>query len=181
MIGLHATTLFGAGANVAANVAGGAANAFGKVGRAESQNDLTGYLVDRLLRPSDPSRLTGSAPETDQAAAGQVSRIFAGSAIQGEVTQEDRAYLANLVAARTGLSTQDAQAGVEATLAKANEFKAKAQAAADQARKVSATAAILGALSLAIGAFIASVAGAMGGRQRDEDEMIAIGSGGRIS
>src|SRR3954447_11925509 len=38
MIGLHATTLFGAGANVAANVAGGAANAFGKVGRAESQN-----------------------------------------------------------------------------------------------------------------------------------------------
>jgi hypothetical protein len=175
MIGLHSTVLFGAGANVAANVAGGAANAAGQNTQNSDQNSMTGYFVDTLLRPADASRLATTAPDADQAISGQVTRILTVSAMQGEVSQEDRAYLASLVAARTGLSPQDAQARVDTTLAKVNEFKVKAQAAADEARKVSATAAILGALSMAIGAFIASVAGAMGGRQRDEDEEILRG------
>jgi hypothetical protein len=169
-IALQSTVLSGAGTHVAANVAGGAANAAGQSAQAGNQNDVTGYFADSLLRPSDASPLAATGPEAEQASA-QVTRILTVSAMQGEVSQEDRTYLANLVAARTGLSPQDAQARVDATLNKANELKAKAQKAADDARKAGATAAILGALSMVIGAFIASVAGAMGGSQRDEDEL----------
>jgi hypothetical protein len=175
-IGLHSVVLFGAGTHVAANMAGGAANAVGQSAQAGNQSDVTGYFADSLLRPTDASRLAASGPEAEQAASAQVTRILTISTVQGEVSQEDRAYLANLVAARTGLSPQDAQARVDATLNKANELKAKAQKAADDARKASATAAILGALSMVIGAFIASVAGAMGGKQRDDDELIVAES-----
>ena len=169
-IALQSTVLFGAGTHVAANVAGGAANAASQGAQAAGQNDVAGYFADSLLRQSDASRPVATGPEPELASA-QVTRILTVSAMQGEVSQDDRTYLANLVAARTGLSPQDAQARVDATLNKANELKAKAQKAADDARKASATGAILGALSMVIGAFIASVAGAMGGRQRDEDEV----------
>jgi hypothetical protein len=176
VIGLHSTVLFGAGTHVAANVAGGAANAAGQSGQASNQNDMTGYFVDSLLRPTDPSRLAATGPEAEPATSMQVTRILTMAALQSELPQEDRAYLINLVAARTGLSPQDAQARVDATLAKANELKVKAQQAADDARKASATAAILGALSMVIGAFIASVAGAMGGKHRDDDEAVLTAS-----
>ena len=48
--------------------------------------------------------------------------------------------------------------------------KTKAKEAGDKARKGGAAFALLGALSLLIGAFIAAVAAALGGKQRDEDE-----------
>jgi len=172
IVGIHTTMLFGA----AATVAGGAGNAAGQAAQPNNQNDATGYLVDSLLRPADPARLATTGPEADQAASAQASRILVMGTMQGEVAQEDRTYLSSLVAARTGLSQEGAKARVEAVLTKANELKAKAQQAADDARKVSATAAILGALSMAIGAFIASVAGAMGGRQRDDDELMLVSS-----
>jgi hypothetical protein len=84
------------------------------------------------------------------------------------------AYLEQRVAARTGLSQQEATARVDAVLARVQAVKVKAQQAADAARKASATFALLGALSLIIGAFIASVAAALGGRQRDEDEALYL-------
>jgi len=175
MVAFHSTVLFGAGAHVAANVAGAATNAAGQSAEGNNSGDgATGYLVDTLFRPADPARLATAGPEGDQAAAAQAARILGMSALQGEVSQEDRAYLSSLVAARTGLSPQDAQARVEAILARANELKAKAQQAADEARKAGATAAILGALSMLIGAFIASVAGAIGGKQRDDEEAILV-------
>lgn len=176
IIGIQSTTLLGAGTHAAATVAGGVANAGGQTAQAGSQDGVTGYLVDSLLRPADPSRLATAGPDADQATAAQVSRILMMGAMQGEVAQEDRAYLASLVAARTGLAQPEAQARVDAILTKANDLKVKAQQEADDARKVSATAAILAALSMAIGAFIASVAGAMGGRQRDDDELILVSS-----
>jgi hypothetical protein len=172
VIGLHSMVLVGAGTHVAANVAGGAANAAAQSTQGSTQNDMAGYFVDSLLRPADPSRPAANEPNAEQATSAQVTRILTMSAVQGELPQEDRAYLTNLVAARTGLSQQDAQARVDAVLNKANELKAKAQQAAEEARKASATAAILGALSMVIGAFIAAVAGAMGGRQRDDDEVV---------
>ncbi|WP_119271499.1 hypothetical protein [Taklimakanibacter deserti] len=174
MVAFHSTVLVGAGAHVAANVAGAATNAAGQNAQGNNNDGATGYLVDTLFRPADPARLTTAGPEGGEAAAAQATRILGMGALQGEVSQEDRAYLSSLVAARTGLSPQDAQARVEAVLARANELKAKAQQAADEARKASATAAILGALSMLIGAFIASVAGAIGGSQRDEEEAIVV-------
>ncbi len=44
----------------------------------------------------------------------------------------------------------------------------KARQAADTARKTAAAVSIVGALSMAIGAFIASVAAALGGHRREE-------------
>lgn len=173
-IALHSTVLFGAGANVAANVAGATVNAAGQNTQAGAGNATTGYLVDSLFRPADPARLATAGPEADQAASAQAARILGMGALQGEVSQDDRTYLAGLVAARTGLAPPEAQARVEAVLTRANELKAKAQQATDEARKASATAAILGALSMMIGAFVAAVAGAMGGRQRDDEEAILV-------
>ena len=83
---------------------------------------------------------------------------------------EDRAYLEQLVAARTGLSPQDAKARVDAVLQRADAVAQQAKEAAETARKAGATAALLGALSLVIGAFIASAAAALGGRLRDDNE-----------
>jgi hypothetical protein len=169
-IGLHSMALLGAGANVAANVAGGAANGAAQSTQANNPNEATGYFADTLLRPSDPTRLATTGPDADRTASTQVTHILTMGAAQGDISPDDRTYLVKLVSARTGLSEQDAQKRVDATLNQAKDLKAKAQKAADDARKASATAAILGALSMVIGAFIASVAGAMGGRQRDEHE-----------
>jgi hypothetical protein len=48
------------------------------------------------------------------------------------------------------------------------DAEAKAKGAADAARKVAAKASIYLALSMLLGAFIASVSAALGGRLRDE-------------
>lgn len=138
-----------------------------------SANDLSGYFVDSLFRPTDASAATPLAAGTSQNnadAAGQATRILTVSAANGEMTADDKAYLVRLVASRTGLPQADAQKRVDDVLARIDDAKNKAKAAADKARKVSATTALVGALSLVIGAFIAAVAAALGGRQRDEDE-----------
>jgi hypothetical protein len=86
----------------------------------------------------------------------------------GNLSDADRSYLAALVAGQTGISAPEAQRRVDefadATLSAAN----KAKEGADAARKAAAQGAIYTALSLLIGAFIASVSAAIGGRLRDE-------------
>jgi hypothetical protein len=137
--------------------------------------DATSYYVDILFRPSDPAKLAAANSENDSAATAQALRILLASAANGgEVTADDNAYLAQLVAARTGLPQADAKARVDAVIAKIKDAKVKAQQAADTARKASATFALLGALSLVVGAFIASVAAALGGSQRDQEEAIFL-------
>ena len=100
--------------------------------------------------------------------AAQASRILIASAAAGEMAPADKTYLSQLVAARTGLTEADANARVDAVLAQAEQAKTRAQEAADTARKAGAAFALMGALSLVIGAFIASAAAALGGRLRDE-------------
>jgi len=126
--------------------------------------------VDALFRPADPSRLAAAGAEGDAAAAAQASRILIASAAAGEVPAEDRTYLGQLVAAHTGMSEADATSRVDAVLAQVEQAKVTAQEAADAARKAGATFALVGALSMIMGAFIASAAAALGGMQRDEDE-----------
>jgi hypothetical protein len=74
---------------------------------------------------------------------------------------DDRGYLTSVVAAQTGLSREEAQARVDRA---ANSIRG----AADKARKASSAVGFFMALSMLIGAFIASVAAAYGGRLRDE-------------
>jgi len=166
--GVQAVSTVASGAATGAT-AGAPANAGGA-----SADNATSYLVDSLFRPADPSKLAAASADSNAAAVGQASRILVASAATGEISADDKAYLSQLVAARTGLSEPDAKARVDALVAKVEDAKVKAKQAADTARKASATFALLGALSLIIGAFIASAAAALGGRQRDEEEAVFL-------
>ena len=178
VLGSALSAALGTGVQAVSSVASGAAmgasaGASANAGSATADN-ATSYLVDSLFRPADPSKLAAANPESDAAAVGQASRILVASAAAGEISADDKTYLSQLVAARTGLSEADAKARVDAMVAKVEEAKVKAKQAADTARKASATFALLGALSLVIGAFIASAAAAIGGRQRDEEEAVFL-------
>lgn len=146
---------------------------------AENMPDLsTSYFTDALLRPANPMTATppATAAGSNEAATAELSRILLRSAANGEIAATDRTYVEQLIAARTGLSEADAKARVDGVLKQIEDAKVAAQEAADTARKSAATTALLGALSMLIGAFIASAAAALGGRRRDEDEAIFLAS-----
>jgi hypothetical protein len=177
VLGSALTAAIGTGVQAASTVASGAAMGASAGASANAGGDSSGptaYFVDALMRPADPARLAAPGAEGDAAAAAQASRILVTSAAAGEISADDKAYLGQLVAARTGLSEADATARVDAVLAQIEQAKVAAQEAADTARKAGATFALVGALSLIIGAFIASVAAALGGRQRDDEETIYL-------
>ncbi len=121
------------------------------------------YLIDRLFRsPGSPP--VGRSEEIRA----ETARIVAHAFSSGGFPDADRAYLVDQVAARTGGSRADAQARVEAFVSSVNEAQAKLKTDADAARKAAAEASIYLALSMLIGAFIASVSAALGGRIRDQ-------------
>jgi hypothetical protein len=122
------------------------------------------YEIDRLLRPANAGASAQAGPDLKA----EVSRIIANAALAGGMPDGDRAYLAVLVAARTGVSQAEAQKRVDDFVSSVQNAATKAKEAADTARKAAAQAAIYLALSLLVGAFIASVSAAIGGRLRDE-------------
>jgi hypothetical protein len=114
-----------------------------------------GYFVDALLRSSTP----GSTQET-ASVRGQVGLILANGLREGGITSTDKSYLAQVVAARTGISEPDAEKRVD-------QVYAQAQQATDRARKAVAHSMYWTFLALLIGAFCASFAATIGGKQRD--------------
>jgi hypothetical protein len=78
----------------------------------------------------------------------------------GDLAAADRTYLAQMVAARTGLSQADADQRVTAVVT-------EAKAAADKARKGAMQLSFWLAASLLLGAFGASLAAVEGGQLRD--------------
>ena len=125
--------------------------------------DPTAYFVDSLYRSDHPS-----ANAADQDVRAQSTRILLNGMWNGDVPAPDKAYLAQLVAARTGLSQADAVKRVDDVIAQEKAAEMKARQAADVARKAGAYLSIFTALSMLVGAFIACVAAALGGQQRDE-------------
>jgi hypothetical protein len=172
VLGAAVSSAIGTGVQAVSTVASGAAvgASAGAASSTSADSGATSYFVDALFRPEDASRPAAPGAEGDAATAAQASRILVASAAAGEISADDKAYLGKLVAARTGLSEADATARVDAVLAKVDQAKASAQQAADTARKAGATFALISALSLVLGAFIASAAAALGGRQRDDEE-----------
>lgn len=167
VLGSAISSTIGTGVQAASSVASGAASAASSAAGAAANGDSSNYFVDMLLRPGSPAAANSEQPAQT---ASEVSRILLNAAATGEMPAEDRAYLDQLVASRTGLSEADAKARVDGVLTRIDEAKKSAQEAAETARKVGATTAFMTALSLLIGAFISSVAAAIGGRQRDQDE-----------
>lgn len=171
------TTAAGTVANATASAVGAAGTA-GATAAASTTSDDAGfsvdYFADAILRPADPA--TPPAAQSDERVTAEVSRILVNGVMRGEMPADDRAYLDRVVASRTGLSEADATARVDQTLANIEAARTEAREAADTARRAATGIALAGAVSLMIGAFIASVAAAIGGRQRDDEEdLIAIG------
>jgi hypothetical protein len=155
--GLHAATAVAAGA-----AAGGSQGAVQKA-ESDSADPLTAYSIDGLFRPASPN-----AAATTQDVRAETTRILALGVKNGAVPENDKAYLASLVAARTGLDEAEAKQRVDDTIAAMNEAKEKAKQDAEAARKAAMHASLYIFLSLLIGAFIASSAATVGGRHRDE-------------
>jgi len=165
------TSLAGAGAQAVGSAATAAGTAASSTASAA---DLpTAYFTDALLRPE---QARAGATSDDAAATAEVSRILLNGAAAGQIPDDDKAYLATIVSARTGLSEADARTRVDSVLKRIDDAKVAAQKAADEARKAASTTALLGALSLLIGAFIAAAAAAFGGSQRDEEEDLIVTS-----
>jgi hypothetical protein len=164
--------------------AGSAANNAGHAAAAMAQNSSVSnnYYVDLLFRqnanPAAPAAADGSAPApvtpgisqpgiTPQDMQNQASVILAEGVTNGGVSSTDQAYLAQLVSESTGLAPADAQARLTDVLNREQADITKAKQVADASRKAASGAAIYTFVSLLIGAFIASVSGAIGGRLRD--------------
>jgi hypothetical protein len=149
--------------SVASSLVSGVAHQAPTVGLVSADGANQGVLqanpspsyVDRLFRSDHPNA-------TNQDVRYEATRILAIGIRNGDLPTADRTYLAQLVAARTGLSQTDAEKRVE-------EVIVKEKADADAARKAGAYLAIFTAVSMLIGAFIAAAAAALGGRHRDED------------
>jgi hypothetical protein len=125
-------------------------------GAARSVQAVSPYDADLLLRRTSPETgANGADPH------GEVLQILVKDAATGKMPPEDHDYLVHVVAARTGLTQDEAQKRVD-------QVTAEIKDAADKARKSAAAFSLFGAFSMLIGAFIASVAAAIGGRQRDE-------------
>lgn len=106
------------------------------------------------------------------AAAGEITRILANAQrSSGAMPADDTRHLAVLVARHTGLTPSDAEKRVIDTVARlqaeVTDADNSARTAADAARKASAATALWLFVSLLFGAFFASLAATMGGRQRD--------------
>ena len=119
------------------------------------------YEVDSLLRSP------GGEPLAPQRYA-EVGRVMKKAVSSGTLSQEDRTYLASLVAAHSSIPPAEAQKRVDEAFAKLQEAELQARKAADTARKAAAEMALYMALSMLIGAFVASASAALGGKLRDE-------------
>jgi hypothetical protein len=160
VVALAAAGVAREGTQAVASVAAGAAQ-----GASAGPGNVSGYSVDMLFRGSSTER--GAGASSDAQTRAEATRILVTSLGDGGLSDADRAYLAQTVAAHTGLSPADAQQRVDAVVSQVKAAEVKARQAADAARKVAATTSIFTALAMLIGAFIACVAAALGGRERD--------------
>jgi hypothetical protein len=167
--------LFAAGATVTAGAAAGANQA------TASTTGATDYFVDLLFRPA-PSTATaagqrpaadtvgiaaaGAQPALSNEARAEITRVVARSVSQARIDDSDRAYLAQVVAARTGLSPEEAQRRV-------GEVEAKARDAADTAAKAVAYVSFWTFMALLFGGAAATLGGMLGGQLRDDETRAA--------
>jgi hypothetical protein len=128
------------------------------------------YEIDKLFRPAAGAASGNPAPAAGGDSDSRVEALYI--ALHGmsarNIPESDRTYLADLVQQQTGASAPEAQRRVDEFVTATLNAEAKARNAADVARSAAAEASIFTALSLLVGAFIASVAAALGGRLRDE-------------
>ena len=140
-------------------IVGGTASGAAPAAAAATQSNgvQTGYFVDALFRADTPAGQPAGDPAAQRA---EASRIFATAVRDGSLNPADRAYLAKLVSARTGLAQGDAEKRVD-------EVDANLRKAVVAARRAAAHLGLWLTASLFLGAFAASLAALEGGQLRD--------------
>jgi hypothetical protein len=122
-------------------------------GNSRESTAANDYFVDSFLHTNNP-------PTNDASQRGEVASILAHSLLQKNLSPTDETYLSQIVSARTGLSKADADKRVE-------QIFSDAQQSADKTRKAIAHLSLWVFVALLSGAFSASYAATIGGRQRD--------------
>lgn len=152
-----------AGATAPAVTAGAAAVA------GQAKDDGSNYFSDMVLRAPDGTPAT----EAERA---EINRILLADLANGKINADDRNYMAQIIAKRTGLTQTEAEQRIDLIYAQAKQaaadVKAKAKAAADEARKAAAYSALWMFVALLLGAFVASLLATIGGRHRDHARVV---------
>ncbi len=142
-------------------LASAAASMAGHIPASERAGDSTGemapqaYFVDQLFRTDHPATET-----KDVAARAEAGRILTNALRQSQTPVADQTYLTQFVAAKTGISQPDAEKRVAQVTNDARQVE-------DTARKETAHLLLWIFIALMAGAFSASLAATVGGRQRD--------------
>jgi hypothetical protein len=123
--------------------------------RTSAAEPLLSYEIDRLFRPLRRAATVDLSQERAEA-----GRILLTSSSHSGMGGEDRTYLAQLVAANTGLAGPEAEKRVDGVIA-------SSQAAIATSRRSSVILAFSVAAALLLGAVIAWAAAGVGGRHRD--------------
>lgn len=130
--------------------------------------DPVGYVNTTLLRAPEVS----PASYSSERVAAETGAILMNVLRTGEIAEDERGFLASAVAARTGLSQEEAAARAEAAVAEAQRMRAEAEEAAIDAAEAARIGGVLTGFILAAAALVAAAAayiGAVrGGRHRDE-------------
>ncbi|MDH1011362.1 hypothetical protein N5J43_24555 [Pseudomonas nicosulfuronedens] len=149
------------GGGLQAGTAAASSAAFASAGGTHRAEASSGYFIDMLFRDNRPVAVDNDAAHAI------VTRIFLRGLADGQLTADDRTYLARVVAQRTEIGQAEAEQRIDQVFAAAQQAKLKAQQAADTARKVAAASALWMFVALLCGAFFASFLAIHGGRRRD--------------
>ncbi|MEK4032830.1 hypothetical protein WOC76_02105 [Methylocystis sp. IM3] len=185
--GAHGLVVWGVSILIIAFAAGSSLYDLGKAGvnAATQQAQKSGvstspvdYRVDLLMRgdgaaPAAPAArggvgagaMTGAnVADTRQI----VSRIVARSEASGEISNEDRGLLQNVLSS-AGVAPQDARARVDGLAQQVRDDNARAKELADKARKAGIIGSFIAAAAMLLAAASAWGGAALGGRHRDEN------------
>jgi hypothetical protein len=144
----------------AGGVARTGADIAGKTAAAFAASNPMDPVLDTMLRPGTPQAgAQGAAPTTEQQRA-ELSRVLTGSLAKGALTPQDRTYLAQVIAQRTGLPQAEAEKRV-------NEAFNAAREAADKARRAAVLTGFVTAAGLITSFGAAWWAAMQGGQHRD--------------
>jgi len=195
--GLHGGLVWAVGIVIGAALVMATAGAAAKTGidvaskaaglAASSSAEPMDAVLDSMLRPTTVAQATG-APTSPASAApagtsanrgrattpdetrGEMTRILTSSVASGSLSDQNRNYLAQLVAQRSGLSQQEAERRV-------NEGFTAAREATDKARKAAILTGFVAAASLIISFGAAWWAAMRGGQHRDNSVPAGFGFG----
>jgi hypothetical protein len=167
-----AAGIVGGGVQATATVASGAAQGATE-GATDNLADPAAYFVDTLFRPATPAAGTAPAGVATAETRAEAGRILVAGMATDTFPAADRTYLAQLVAARASVPPADAERRVNDAIAGMQMAKTRVAQAADEARNAATAFSLAMFLALVVGAFIASVAAALGGKQRDEPDTAA--------